>query len=408
MSSDPVVIALTILGAAAVIACAVALVRLSRRRHDEIFLDVTPGQFPAPGQRSRRGPVKGREYSDAIAVAFAPPPGLTPGLVGTVVDGKADLRDVTATLIDLAVRGHLKIVALPKASEKAKQDWELRLLGESTKVRASAHRPPDELSPFEARLLGHLFNGRTTVLMSQLTGQFGQAMREARVELYRAVVDRGWYRGHPLDRRIRLGWLAGALILVGLGIFLAYGFSHAGAHVAVVPAALFVLAGALLLPVGRTQNHRTAEGTAVRIQALGFKEYLATAEAGQIRFEEAATIFNRYLPYAIVFGVAEHWAKVFGEVAKRAADTGYGGLGFDLFWFDALDGALDAIWLADLLTDATFDVDFAGIADAVGNGLGGLGEAAGHFVDAAGGIDLPGDGCDVGGCDGCDVGGCDF
>ena len=72
MSSDPVVIALTILGAAAVIACAVALVRLSRRRHDEIFLDVVPGQFPAPGQRSRRGPVKGREYSEAIAVAFTP------------------------------------------------------------------------------------------------------------------------------------------------------------------------------------------------------------------------------------------------------------------------------------------------------------------------------------------------
>ena len=68
---------------------------------------------------------------------------------------------------------------------------------------------------------------------------------------------------------------------------------------------------------------RTATGSAIQAQTLGFRQYLETAEANQIRFEEAQSIFSRYLPYAIVFGCAERWAKVFGEVAQAAEAQGY-------------------------------------------------------------------------------------
>ena len=46
-----------------------------------------------------------------------------------------------------------------------------------------------------------------------------------------------------------------------------------------------------------------------------FRRYLATAEAGQIRFEEGEDVFSKYLPYAIVFGEADRWAKVFATLA---------------------------------------------------------------------------------------------
>ena len=51
----------------------------------------------------------------------------------------------------------------------------------------------------------------------------------------------------------------------------------------------------------------------------GFRRYLETAEADQIRFEEGQDLFSRYLPYAIIFGVAERWAKVFDDLAKSGA-----------------------------------------------------------------------------------------
>ena len=47
-----------------------------------------------------------------------------------------------------------------------------------------------------------------------------------------------------------------------------------------------------------------------------------TAEASQIRFEEASAIFSRYLPYAIVFGVADRWAGTFQKVAEAAQAAG--------------------------------------------------------------------------------------
>jgi uncharacterized membrane protein len=69
--------------------------------------------------------------------------------------------------------------------------------------------------------------------------------------------------------------------------------------------------------------YRTADGSAVLAQSLGFKQYLVTAEANQIRWEEAQDIFSRYLPYAIVFGVASQWASTFERVAASAAAAGH-------------------------------------------------------------------------------------
>jgi hypothetical protein len=46
---------------------------------------------------------------DAIPVRYEPPEGLTPAEVGTLLDERADLADLTATLLDLAVRGYLDL-----------------------------------------------------------------------------------------------------------------------------------------------------------------------------------------------------------------------------------------------------------------------------------------------------------
>src|SRR4029453_12748533 len=80
-----------------------------------------------------------------------------------------------------------------------------------------------------------------------------------------------------------------------------------------------VIAGLVLLFVAPRMPARTAKGTAALAQARGFREYLVTAEANQIRFEEGEDIFSRYLPFAIVFGVTERWAKVFQDLAASGA-----------------------------------------------------------------------------------------
>ena len=83
-------------------------------------------------------------------------------------------------------------------------------------------------------------------------------------------------------------------------------------------------------------------------QSLGFRRYLATAEANQLRFEEGEDIFSRYLPYAIVFGLADRWARVFSELAAQGRafeqPSWYvGGYypGANIYWATAFASSLD-------------------------------------------------------------------
>ena len=158
-----------------------------------------------------------------------------------------------------------------------------------------------------------------------------------------------------------------------------------------------------------------------------FRSYLQTAEADQFKFEEAAGIFSRYLPYAMVFGVAQHWAKVFGDVALKAKAAGWSGqdLTPDLTWFatpggtfdltdvlffDSLDGDLDLFGMGDALAGlGGAAVDGLGaMATGLGDAATGLGEASGlgdfasgvgDFMGSLDFLDGLGDGCgDLGGC----------
>ncbi|GAB3699732.1 DUF2207 domain-containing protein [Mariniluteicoccus flavus] len=409
-----------------------------RRSRDEIFEGLTPGLLPLKGQQPGRRRLSGREYAGPVAVQFSPPRDVAPGLVGTIVDGRAEMRDVTATIVDLAVRGFLTIKTVPLLGEneapevshdapvgetgpssrrkKAKQDWLLR----------ADPNPPSDVRPFEKTLLQAMFGQGPTVRMSDLQHGFGAAMREAQVDLYRQVVDNGWYPRHPLAKGGKLRIWGG--ILLALGVLAAVVvFGAIGADRLEVPAFLLplgmVIGGIVALVIGRgVRVGRTAEGTAMMIQSLGFKQYLATAEADQIKFEEASEIFSRYLPYAIVFGVAEHWSKVFGDVAKRYKEMGGGGLAdggytgtdlmFDLMWFDFMTPDLHFGGDADLFAvgDAFgggFDMPdmgemFGNVGEGAGEVFGAFTEGVSGFVDSAGGFEMP----DLGGCDldGCDLG----
>ena len=42
-------------------------------------------------------------------VQYEPPEDLTPAEAGTLIDNAADMRDITATMVDLAVRGYIRI-----------------------------------------------------------------------------------------------------------------------------------------------------------------------------------------------------------------------------------------------------------------------------------------------------------
>ena len=107
------------------------------------------------------------------------------------------------------------------------------------------------------------------------------------------------------------------MLTIGAG-FLAFGLFKL-LHWAPVAIAVLLVGLAVLLSA-RRMPARTARGTAVLdAGARASGSTSATAEADQLRFEEGADIFSRYLPYAIVFGEADRWVRVFGPLAAGAA-----------------------------------------------------------------------------------------
>ena len=296
-----------------------------RRRHarDEVFLGLTPGLMPTAGGSESVGVASGKQN---IAVQFSPPKGAAPGEIGTLMDTTADNVDVSATIIDLAVRGFIRI------ESDGGKDFTLRALN-----------PPigDTLVAYEARLLDDLFQGRALVSAQGLRDEsHSDDLSTARSGLYSSVVQKGWFKSNPNTAQaapIALGVLALA-VAFGLGFLL----SGWGWSLVAIPVGIF---GIGLIALSGKFRTRTALGSAYLAQAKGFELYLRTAEKDTLKFEEGEDIFSKYLPYAMVFGVADRWSNLFAQLGAEGyyrADTSWY-IGADLMHGYAFASALNGV-----------------------------------------------------------------
>ncbi|MGZ4146461.1 MAG: DUF2207 domain-containing protein [Actinomycetota bacterium] len=246
--------------------------------------------------------------SGGAPVEFAPPEDLRPGQIGTLMDEVANPLDVTATIVDLAVRKYLVIEEIPKHGLFGKPDWKL------TQLRAA----DDDLLPFERRLLDGVFEDGNEVTLSSLKTKFVQRLHKVQDALYDDAVARGWFVGRP--DRIRQRWTGigvGILVVGGALEFAAVRWTKLG--LIPVPVVLF----GLLVAIGAHEMpRRTPKGTGLVRRVHGFRTVIATAETHMSRWAEQENVFTRYLPYAIVFGLTDKWAKAFAGLATPA-DTGW-------------------------------------------------------------------------------------
>ncbi len=272
--------------------------RTRRGSRDQVYLGLTPGISPAPGQEA----MIGTGASNApVAVQFSPPAGARPGELGVLTDHTADNTDITATMIDLAVRGYLRI------EQTGKKDWTF------TKLAGS-----EGLISYEKHLFNRLFSDGDVVETDDLKDKsYADVLTGTRSRLYdRVTKELRWFTRNPSAVR-------GVAILAGIGLVVGGGL--VGVLLGFVGFGLLGLAGVItgigVLIANNRFGARTAEGSAVLAQTKGFELYLSTAEAEQIKFEEGIDIFSRYLPYAIIFGVADRWTKVFQQLEAEGRYT---------------------------------------------------------------------------------------
>jgi uncharacterized protein (TIGR04222 family) len=248
--------------------------------------------------------------ADASApVEFAPPEGMLPGQMGTLIDEQANVLDVSATLVDLAVRGYLVIQEIPKEGWFGKPDWRLIRL----------EKPDDDLLTYERRLLNGLFRDGNEVTISELKNTFAERLKGVQESLYTDAVKRGWFSERP--DKVRNRWYGiGVLALIGAAgaAFALAAFTHWGLlGIPLILGAIAVLLNAKRMPA------RTATGTAMLRRVRGFRTVIETAEAHMSQWAEKELVFTRFLPFAVVFGATDKWAKAFEGLGVQPDTSWY-------------------------------------------------------------------------------------
>jgi uncharacterized protein (TIGR04222 family) len=242
-------------------------------------------------------------------VEFSPPEGVRPGQVGTLVDEAANTLDVTATIVDLAVRGFLLIQEIPKEGWFGKPDWTLIRL----------EKDGAELLTYERRLLDGLFRDGGEVTLSSLRTTFHERLEGVQESLYADAVKRGWFSTRP--DKVRARWSGrGVLLLIvgGLATFVLAKWTHWG-----LLGLALVLGGVAMMVVAPRMPARTAKGTAMLRRVRGFRTVIEKAEANMARWAEQEHVFTTYLPYAVVFGCTDKWAKAFETLGVQPDTSWY-------------------------------------------------------------------------------------
>jgi uncharacterized membrane protein YgcG len=238
----------------------------------------------------------------ALVPEYQPPDNMRPAQLGLILDETADTKDVTATIVDLAVRGYLVI----KQVKNGQHDWEL------VQVKDRA----DGLLPYEATIFYGLFDGKVKqTRLSVLKGTFRFTLGQAEKMLYEDSVRLRWFTRNPQSTRVLWVFLGMLVVLVGLGVALGLGALAGWGLLGVA----VILVGSLIIATNSWMPRRTALGTDLFRKTLGFRLYMNAAEKDRQAFAEKAELFTQYLPYAIVFGCVHRWAKAFEGIDTSAA-----------------------------------------------------------------------------------------
>jgi uncharacterized protein (TIGR04222 family) len=249
--------------------------------------------------RGRDKPVK--LFSDYIT---EPPSNLPPGLVGTLLDESADVRDVIATVVDLARKGDLTMQELEeKGFLTTSRDFEYRQTAGKVDYR------------YEQMVLDALFaTSGQTVRLSELKNQFYTKLPPIYDEMYQSLVALKYFPESPKavrNRNFGAGcfiMLLGAAIL-GVGITVGIAFSGTaflvGAAVAVV--------GLVWLLTSGSMPRKTDMGAEEAAKWRAFANYLSQMQK-YTNVQQAADKFQQYLPYAVALGIEKQLIYQFNSV----------------------------------------------------------------------------------------------
>src|SRR5215475_8097976 len=318
-----------------------------------------------------------------IAAQYQPPDQLTPSEVGTLIDNSVDMRDITAAIVDLAVRGYITI-------EEKDQSSMMGLIHNKEYVFHLKKSSPDwaSLKPHEQELLNGFFsNGPAagaTVTLSDLHNQFYRYIPSIKNYVFQSLVGSGYYKRRPDS--VRTGYIAGGIVVGFLGI---WGAMPVATFLGMAPLPFIIagiLTGAIICIFGWFMPARTNEGARALEGVLGFEDFLAHVESDRFnRMVKTPEMFEKFLPFAMALGVERNWSKAFQNIYTQPPSWYQGGSFGPNFYPYMFVNNLNTMssTASSVMTSAPRSSGGSGFGDSGGGGGGG--SSGGGFGGGGGG-----------------------
>lgn len=247
---------------------------------------------------------------------FSPPDDITPALMGSIKDEHVDLVDISATIINVAFKGYIKIREI-----RDNKEFEFEKL-----------KPFDDLPAEELQIMNQIFANRTEeekVSTKDLKNTFYSRIPTIQNSLYDSMVSKGYFKKRP-DKIREENYALGAFCIFVPGIFISFAAPVTGglALLFCLPITVSLgIFGVMTLIFANAMPAKTELGRDILERLWGFRMYLNAAERYTLQKLTPET-FEKYLSYAMVFGIEKEWAEKFKDIYKgqpewyEGADTG--------------------------------------------------------------------------------------
>lgn len=281
-----------------------------------VVLPVIVFAFAYPYWRRNGKDIRGR---GTIVPEYGPPENLGAAEADAINNYKLGNRAISATIIDLAIRKYLRIV-------ETQSDGVLGIGKHKTFTLEKLSTPSKEnLRPYEQTVLDGLFSSGDVVELKDLKNKFYKTSTAVQKAIPTELTTQGYFPVNPAKAGRRLMIVAGVLILPMVWLFTVLKFAAIG----------FILAGLVALGFALLMPRRTQKGVDAKDALAGLKLYMNTAEKDRMAMlqsvdapyaaksdapQQTVELFEKLLPYAMVMGVEQSWAKQFESIYTTPPD----------------------------------------------------------------------------------------
>jgi hypothetical protein len=233
-----------------------------------------------------------------VIAEYEAPGDLAPMELGMLMKNGGFSNDfVTAEIINLAVKG---LIGIKEKNDKilffTSKDYEFS--------RKKNEAEEAKLNSSQKNILSDLFEKGELVKLSSLKNSFYKSVKEIEKDVKESLIGKNLIT--------KTGGVLRVIFSVA-GIFLMFISFPSGSSSFSFAASLF-LSGLIIFIFSFVMPKRTLAGAELNWQIKGFKLFMETVDKNRAAFYEKENIFEKFLPYAIIFGITGLWIKKMKEI----------------------------------------------------------------------------------------------